>query len=179
MIAVVKRGIEYSPDAEDPRKVKLHTGLPEGVSRAEVTFRIPGGLRGSRVVRASEAEFAHLRTATDSVYEGPWSEPRQVTVSEGRWYIAQAERRIAERAAGIQRRQARIDLDCPWCERPRTYLGLIGFVTGHSGFFTDVPSELGQAVEKQHGYRCDGCGSMLYFADGILPHPLPGRSPLS
>ncbi|MFD8248369.1 hypothetical protein [Nocardia sp. NPDC059691] len=38
------------------------------------------------------------------------------------------------------------------------------------------PSELGQEVVQQHAYRCDQCGSMTFFADGFLPHPLPGRT---
>ncbi|WP_281032590.1 hypothetical protein [Nocardia exalbida] len=42
---------------------------------------------------------------------------------------------------------------------------------------TDRPSELGQQVVQQHAYRCDQCGSMQLFADGFLPHPLPGRKP--
>ncbi|MFC8043212.1 hypothetical protein [Nocardia sp. NPDC057353] len=173
---MAKSGIEYTPDRRDPRKVRLYDGLPERVSRAEVTFRADGGIRGSRAVPASQAEFAQLRTAVDTGYEGPWSSPSRISVSEGQYYVRQAEQRIAERTAEIQRRAARIDLDCPWCERPRTYLGQIGFVTGHTGFMTDAPSELGQLVDEQHAYRCDGCGSLLYFADGILPHPLPGRT---
>ncbi|WP_280374054.1 hypothetical protein, partial [Nocardia wallacei] len=56
-----------APAARDP-----FSPLPEGVSRAEITFRVGGGIRGTRVVRRSEAEFAHLRTAVDGVYEGPW-----------------------------------------------------------------------------------------------------------
>lgn len=172
---MVKPAIEYTPDARDPRKVRLRDGLPEGTHRAEITFRADGGLRGSRVVPASEAEFAQLRVKRFAS-EGPWSEPSRMSVSEGQHYVRQAERRVAERAADIERRRARVDLDCPWCEQPRGYLGEIGFVTGHTGFFTDAPSEVGQLVEKQHAYRCDSCGSMLYFADGILPHPLPGRT---
>ncbi|MFC3960929.1 hypothetical protein [Nocardia jiangsuensis] len=172
---MAKHGIEYTPDARDPRRVRLYDGLPRGVSRAEVTFRAEGGFRGSRVVPASAADFAHLRTAPETGYEGPWSEPSRITVSEGQYYVRQAVRRIAERAAEIERRVARIDLDCPWCERPRSYLGRIGFLTGHTGFMTDAPSELGQLVDQQHAYRCDDCGSLLHFADGFLPHPLPGR----
>ncbi|WP_067651529.1 hypothetical protein [Nocardia harenae] len=172
---MAKQGIEYSPDRSDPQRVRLYDGLPEGISRAEVTFRVAGGLRGSRVVPVSRAEFAQLRTALESGYESPWSAPSRITVSEGQYYVRQAEQRIAERAAEFERRAARIDLDCPWCEQPRRYLGQIGFVTGHTGFMTEAPSELGQLVDKQHAYRCDSCGSLLYFADGVLPHPLPGR----
>ncbi|MFC8529852.1 hypothetical protein [Nocardia sp. NPDC057227] len=128
---MAKHGIEYTPDARDPRRVRLYDGLPQGISRAEVTFRVDGGFRGSRVVPASAAE--------------------------------------------TERRVARIDLDCPWCERPRRYLGQIGFLTGHTGFMSEAPSELGRLVDQQHAYRCDDCGSLLYFADGFLPHPLPGR----
>ncbi|WP_157227923.1 hypothetical protein [Nocardia asiatica] len=75
----------------------------------------------------------------------------------------------------IRRRQESVDLRCPWCERQRTYIGVLGFITGHTGFLTDHPSELGQQVLEQHAYRCDQCGSMMFFADGFLPHPLPGR----
>lgn len=180
---MAKSGIEYTPDRRDPRRVRLREGLPERVQRAEVTFRAGGGIRGSRVVPASEAEFAQLRTALDAGYKMPYGPPSRITVSEAQYYVRQAEQRMAERAAEaerraaeIERRAARIDLDCPWCEQPRVYLGQIGFVTGHSGFMTDAPSELGQLVDLQHAYRCDGCGSLLYFADGFLPHPLPGRA---
>lgn len=172
---VAGRGNEFKPDAQDPKRVLLRTGLPQGVSRAEITYRVDGGIRGTRVVRRSEAEFAHLRTAVDDVYEGPWSAPEQLTPAAATHYIDQAEQRTALRAAEIQRHRESIDLTCPWCARPRTYIGVLGFVTGHAGFLTDHPSELGQQVEKQHAYRCDRCGSMLYFADGYLAHPLPGR----
>ncbi|WP_280496800.1 hypothetical protein [Nocardia asiatica] len=170
------RGLEFKPDADDPKRVKLNRGLPEGVSRAEITYRVEGGLRGTRVVRCSAAEFAQLRTAVDNVYEGPWSEPRRLSLSEARHYIDQAKRRMTMREDEIRRRQESVDLRCPWCERQRTYIGVLGFITGHTGFLTDHPSELGQQVFEQHAYRCDQCGSMLFFADGFLPHPLPGRS---
>jgi Zn finger protein HypA/HybF involved in hydrogenase expression len=174
---VPERGIEFKPDADDPKRVKLYRGLPQGVSRAEITYRAGGGFRGTRLVRCSEAEFAQLRTAVDGVYEGPWSEARQVTVSEARHYIDQAQRRIEQQEAEIRRRRESVDLTCPWCERQRTYLGILGFITGHAGFMTDHPSELGQQVVQQHAYRCDRCGSMQLFADGFLSHPLPGRKP--
>ncbi|MEU4342101.1 hypothetical protein AB0H00_12660 [Nocardia sp. NPDC023852] len=41
---------------------------------------------------------------------------------------------------------------------------------------SDHPSEWGQQVVEQHAYRCDQCGSMMFFADGFLAHPLPGRT---
>ncbi|WP_454195059.1 hypothetical protein [Nocardia sp. Marseille-Q1738] len=170
------RGIEFKPDADDPKRVKLTRGLPEGVSRAEVTYRVEGGLRGTRVVRYSEAEFAHLRTAVDNVYEGSWSEPQRLSLADARRYIDQAQQRITLRENEIRRRRESVDLMCPWCERQRTYIGVLGFITGHSGFMTDHPSEWGQQVVQQHAYRCDQCGSMMFFADGFLAHPLPGRT---
>ncbi len=172
---VSDRGLEFKPDADDPKRVKLNKGLPKGVSRAEITYRVEGGIRGTRVVRSSAAEFAQLRTAVDTVYEGPWSEPQRLSLSEARHYIDQVKRRITLQENEIRRRQESVDLTCPWCERRRTYLGVVGFITGHAGFMTDHPSELGQEIFEQHAYRCDQCGSMMYFADGFLPHPLPGR----
>ncbi|MEV0030187.1 hypothetical protein [Nocardia sp. NPDC050793] len=169
------RGIEFKPDAEDPKRVKLTRGLPKGVSRAEITFRVEGGLRGTRVVRRSEAHFAALRSAVDAVYEGPWSEPKRLSLAEAGHYIDQARQRIALVENEIRRRREAVDLTCQWCARQRTYVGVLGFVTGHSGLLTDHPSELGQQVVKQHAYRCGQCGSMMFFADGFMEHPLPGR----
>ncbi|WP_194837337.1 hypothetical protein [Nocardia sp. XZ_19_369] len=169
-------GIEYKPDAEDPKRVRMSRGLPGGVSRAEISFRVAGGLRGTRVVRRSEAEFVQLRTAVDGGYEGPWSEPERLSVEDGRRYVEQVEQRIALREAEIRRRREAVDLMCQWCERQRTYIGVLGFVTGHAGLLTDHPSEFGQQVVKQHAYRCDRCGSTMFFADGFMAHPLPGRA---
>ncbi|WP_280261995.1 hypothetical protein [Nocardia wallacei] len=173
---MANRGIEFKPDAQDPKRVQLNGGLPQGVSRAEITFRVAGGMRGTRVVRCSEAEFAHLRTA-DPVYEGAWSKPQRLPIPDAQRYIAQAQQRIRERDDEIRRRHEAVDLTCPWCERQRTYIGVLGFVTGHPGLLTDHPSELGQQVIKHHAYRCDHCGSLQMFADGFLTHPLPGRPP--
>ncbi|MGV9675824.1 hypothetical protein ACWDSJ_11150 [Nocardia sp. NPDC003482] len=167
-------GIEYKPE-DDPKKVRISRGLPEGVSRAEVTFRVEGGLRGSRVVRRSEAEFAFVRTATDGAYEGVWSEPERVWVGDADRYIERARRRILEQEAEIRRRREAVDLSCPWCARERDYIGVLGFITGVAGFLTEHPAEWGQEIVKQHAYRCGGCGSMQFFADGFLEHPLPGR----
>ncbi|VFA94525.1 Uncharacterised protein [Nocardia farcinica] len=168
------RGIDHKPDAEDPKRIRISRGLPADVSRAELTYRVPGGIGGTRVVRRSQAEFAHLRTAVDGVYEGPWSEPARLSLSEADHYLRQVRARITEREDRIRRLRESIDLTCPWCHRQRTYLGVLGFLTGHRGFLTDHPSELGQQVLDQHAYRCDGCGSMQFFADGFLAHPLPG-----
>jgi hypothetical protein len=44
---VSDRGIEFKPDADDPKRVKLYKGLPQGVSRAEITYRAEGGFRGN------------------------------------------------------------------------------------------------------------------------------------
>ncbi|WP_024799652.1 hypothetical protein [Nocardia sp. BMG51109] len=169
------RGIVYKPDADDPKRVKLSRGLPAGISRAEITFRVEGGLRGTRVVRRSEAAFAHLRTGTDRMYEGEWSEAEWLTPDSAMRYIHQAQRRIDHEDNEIRRRRESVDLSCPWCARQRTYIGVLGFVTAETGWLTDHPSEWGQQVVKQHAYRCDRCGSMMFFADGFLAHPLPGR----
>ncbi|WP_406282941.1 hypothetical protein OH799_03675 [Nocardia sp. NBC_00881] len=170
------RGIEFKPDADDPKRVKLTRGLPKGVSRAEITFRVEGGLRSTRVVRRSEAEFAHLRTAVDNVYEGPWGEAKRLSLTEAGRYIAHAQERIMLRENEVRHRRESVDLTCPWCERQRTYIGVLGFITGHTGLMSDHPSEWGQQVVEQHAYRCDQCGSMMFFADGFLAHPLPGRT---
>lgn len=167
--------IDFKPDANDPKRVRIPTRLPKGISRAEITFRVAGGLRGTRVVRRSEAEFAHLRTAVDGVYEGPWGEPQRLSLEDARRYLEQAQERIAQSEAELRRQRESVDLNCPWCQRQRTYIGILGFVTGHPGFLTEHPSELGQQVIKQHAYRCGRCGSMMFFADGFLDHPLPGR----
>lgn len=47
------------------------------------------------------------------------------------------------------------------------------FASGVAGILTDRPAEWGQELIHQHAYRCDRCGSMQYFADGYLAHPLP------
>ncbi|MEV6560896.1 hypothetical protein AB0M22_34610 [Nocardia sp. NPDC051756] len=167
--------IDFKPDADDPKRVRMTAGLPQGISRAEITFRIEGGLRGTRAVPRSEAEFAHLRTAVDGTYEGPWGEPQRLSLGDAGRYIEQVQHRIARSEAELRRHRESIELDCPWCRRRRTYIGVLGFITGHAGFLTDHPSELGQQVIKQHAYRCDRCGSMMFFADGFLDHPLPGR----
>lgn len=124
----------------------------------------------------SEAEFAHLRTAVDNVYEGSWSEPQRLSLADARRYIDQAQQRITLKENEIRRKREAVDLTCPCCERQRTYIGVLGFITGHTGFMTDHPNEWGQQVVQQHAYRCDQCGSMLFFADGYLAHPLPGRT---
>lgn len=169
------RGIEYKPDADDPKRVRLTSGLPEGISRAEISYRAAGGLRGTREVRRSAAEFAHLRTAVGSGYDGGRSAPEQLTLGHAERYIEQARHRIRQRDNEIRRIRESIDLTCPWCARERTYLGALGFVTGVAGILTDRPAEWGQELVHQHAYRCDRCGSMQYFADGFLAHPLPGR----
>ncbi|GAB2708404.1 hypothetical protein GCM10027089_34560 [Nocardia thraciensis] len=175
MDVVRDRGIEFKPDADDPKRVTVARGLPNGVSRAEITFRIEGGIRGTRVVRRSEAGFAHLRTIVNGGYEGSWGAATHLSLPEAAHYLAQAQQRITLQENEIRRRREAVDLTCPWCERQRTYIGVLGFVTGHSGLLTDHPSDWGQEVVKQHAYRCDRCGSMQFFAEGFLAHPLPGR----
>ncbi|WP_416562738.1 hypothetical protein [Nocardia testacea] len=169
------RGIEYRPDTDDPKRIRLTCGLPEGISRAEISYRAEGGLRGTREVRRSVAEFAHLRTAVDGGYDGGWSAPEQLTLGHAERYIEQVRRRIRQQDDEIRRLRESVDLTCPWCARERTYLGTLGFMTGVAGILTDRPAEWGQELVHQHAYRCDRCGSMQYFADGFLTHPLPGR----
>ncbi|MGN2639043.1 hypothetical protein ACTD5D_23340 [Nocardia takedensis] len=159
---MAKSGIEYEPDAVDPRRVRLHEGLPEGVARARITFRAAGGIRRSRIVRASEAEFAQLEEGF-SVYAGVLSDPERIAVSDARLYIARAEEQIAQARAELEQRIAQIDTDCGWCRRPRTYLGILTFHVGTS---------MQPSLLTQHAYRCDSCGSTIYFEQGYLPHPL-------
>ncbi|MGW5382860.1 hypothetical protein [Nocardia sp. NPDC003963] len=168
------RGIEFEPDIGDPFRVKPTSGLPEDVSRAEISYRVKGGLRGTRAVRRSGAEFAQLRTAARSGYSG-WGTPEQLTLRGAEHYLEQVRKRIQEQDNEIRRICASIDLGCPWCERERTYLGVLGFMTGVAGILTDRPAEWGPELIHQHAYRCDRCGSMQYFADGYLTRPLPGR----
>ncbi len=160
---------------DDPKYVKLTSGLPEGISRAEISYRKAGGLRGSREVHRSAAEFAHLRTSAHTGYDGGRSAPEQLTLGHAERYIEQARQRMREQDNEIRRIHEAVDLDCPWCERRRTYIGVLGFITGVAGILTDRPAEWGQELLHQHAYRCDRCGSMQYFADGFLAHPLPGR----
>lgn len=168
------RGIEFKPDMGDPKRVRMEDGLPEGVSRAEITFRVSGGLPGTRVVRRSVAEFARL-DATVVNPQGGWSIPStRLTVAEADQYIEQVRRRLDERDDGIRRRREAVDLRCPWCGQERNYIGVLGFITGSTKWRSDEPTEGGQQVVQQHAYRCESCGSMAYFADGYLPHPLPG-----
>ncbi|MQY21353.1 hypothetical protein [Nocardia macrotermitis] len=56
------RGIEFTPDEADPQRVTLTRGLSGEASRVEISYRIEGGLTGSRVVQRSAATFAHLRS---------------------------------------------------------------------------------------------------------------------
>ncbi|MEU4313747.1 hypothetical protein [Nocardia sp. NPDC024068] len=170
-----ERGIELRPDADDPKRVKLTAGLPEGISRAEISYRGNGGLRGTREVRRSVAEFAQLRTSSGG-YDDYLRAAEQLTLRQAQQYIDRALQRIEQQDNEIRRRRAAVDLTCPWCARERTYLGVHGFMTGVAGILTERPAEWGQELLHQHAYRCDGCGSMQYFADGFLAHPLPGRS---
>ena len=74
--------------------MKLTSGLPEGISRAEISYRMQGGLRGSREVRRPAAEFARLRTAAHAGYDSGWSAPGQLTLGNAERYIEQAWQRM-------------------------------------------------------------------------------------
>ncbi|MEV6068999.1 hypothetical protein AB0L82_20820 [Nocardia sp. NPDC052001] len=170
------RGIEYKPGMDDPKRVSMNRFLPQGVLRAEISYRKPGGLKGTRVVARSEAEFAVLRTAVREGYGEVWRKPEQLSLSEAEAYIKKVSDQLAQEQEEIKRRREAIDLSCPWCEQQRTYIGVLGLVTGTARWLSDRPSELSQQVINQHAYRCNLCGSMQFFADGYLEHPLPGRA---
>ncbi len=165
--------MHFQPEEDDPKRVELSRGLPDGVVRATISYHREGGFRGTRVVPRSEAEFAQL---TES--GGPDS-PRsnaavRLTLSEAKDYLAQVQRRIEDLEDEIKRRHEAVDLVCSCSGRQRSYLGVLGFVVGHRRMLTDMPQETSQRVVDQHAYQCDQCGSMLFFAAGILAHPLPG-----
>ncbi|AYF77376.1 hypothetical protein D7D52_30145 [Nocardia yunnanensis] len=126
------------------------------------------------MVRRSAAEFAHLRTVEQRV--SWWGPAARVTLTEAERYIDQVRTTLGARAEEIRRRREGVDLRCTWCERERTYIGALGFQTGEPGWLSGEPRKLGQHIVHQHTYRCDTCGSLAFFADGYLEHPLPGRS---
>ncbi len=169
------RGIVFNPDEADPKRVTLTRGLSGEIAKAEITYRVEGGLIGSRVVRRSAAAFAQLRTAGGNMSVGPWSRTEVLTLEEARRYLEQTRQRIRAQDDEVRRRTEAVDLTCSCCGRNRTYTGIVGFITGETAMLSDRPSELGQQVLSHHVYRCDRCGSIQFFADGFLPHPLPGR----
>lgn len=166
--------MEFRPDADDPKRVHIKGGLPEGVAQAEITFRARGGWPGSRAVRRSGAEFARLSTTTLNSQGGWEITSTQLALEEAAEYIRQVRRRLEARDAEIRRRREAVDLRCPSCGADRAYIGTLGFITANTRILSDEPSRLDQHVVQQHAYRCESCGSMAYFADGYLPHPLPG-----
>lgn len=174
-MGVKSRGIGFNPDEADPKRVTLTRGLSGDISKAEITYRVEGGFMGSRVVCRSAAAFAQLRTTGGDRYVRPWSRTEILTLDEAGRFIEQARARIRAQDDEVRRRTEAVDLTCSCCGRDRTYIGVIGFITGETAMLSDRPSEMGQQVISHHAYRCGCCGSMQLFADGFLPHPLPGR----
>jgi hypothetical protein len=153
---------------------------PSGATSVEIEWIVPDGGRFGRDRSVPRVEATHAKITE---YGGTQSGSRTVLASEADALIrdvqlADAERQAKRETAAAERKQwlASLTSDCPRCQTPREYAGKRRVQTG-GVMAEEMFGVWAMANLDVHIYACRRCGSIELFADGPVPHPLPGNPP--
>jgi hypothetical protein len=153
---------------------------PDGARTVEVVWIEQGaGLLGrDRRVPRLKATNARI-----TEWGGSAEGERMVTVFEANAYVKVLEELRDRQAEEAERQSSRrgeviatITSTCPHCRIARLYSGLERLQEGGILGVAILGEGWAGSNVDVHVYVCQSCGSLEFFSDGILRHPVPGNA---